>query len=189
MARASLKPIALPSGVSLANAEDGYVFKGPKGSVNVIFIPGIAVKAEGQEVKLSYTIQPENKAMLGLAVALIRNAITGVTEGFSKVITLRGTGYKVQKDGSNLNLNIGYTHPVIYSLPQGIEAEIFEPKVRDDKDWIADITIKGVDKQLVGQVAAYIRRMRPPDSYKGKGLRYKNELVRRKLGKRAAGAE
>ncbi len=189
MARASLKPIPLPSGVSLANAEDGYVFKGPKGSVNVIFLPGIGIKAEGQDVKLSYTVQPENKAMLGLAVALVRNAITGVTEGFSKVITLRGTGFKVQKEGSNLTLTLGFSHPVIYALPKGIDAEIFEPKIRDDKDWIADITVKGIDRQLVGQVAAHIRRLRPPDSYKGKGLRYKNEFVRRKLGKRAAGAE
>jgi large subunit ribosomal protein L6 len=189
MARASLKPIPLPSGVSVANADDAYVFKGPKGTVNVGLIPGIAVKAEGQEVKLSYSARPENKAMLGLAVALVRNAITGVTDGFSKVITLRGTGFKIQKEGTNLNLTLGYSHPVIYSLPNGIDVEIFEPKIRDDKDWIADITIKGIDKQLVGQVAAYIRRLRPPDSYKGKGLRYKNEYVRRKLGKRAAGAE
>ncbi|NLI97447.1 50S ribosomal protein L6 [bacterium] len=189
MARASFKPISIPSGVSFSQTENGYVFKGPKGSVDVVFVPGISLKGEKSDIQLSYSSRPENKAMLGLAVALVKNAISGVTEGFSKVLTLRGTGFKVQKEDSKLTFTIGYSHPIVYPLPKGIDAEIFEPKARDDKEWIADITIKGVDKQLVGQVAAEIRRYRPPDPYKGKGLRYKNEHVRRKLGKRAAGAE
>ncbi|MCK4231717.1 50S ribosomal protein L6, partial [candidate division WOR-3 bacterium] len=109
--------------------------------------------------------------------------------GFKKVLTLRGTGYKVQKEGNKLNLSLGYSHPVIFDLPQGIDVEIFEPRSREDKDWIADITIEGIDKQLVGQIAANIRRLRPPEPYKGKGIRYKDEHVRRKLGKRAVGAE
>ncbi|MBA7629886.1 50S ribosomal protein L6 [subsurface metagenome] len=95
----------------------------------------------------------------------------------------------MQKEGRKLNLSLGYTHNVVFELPQGIEAEIFEPRSREDKDWIADITIKGMDKQLVGQVAADIRRFRPPEPYKGKGIRYKDEYVRRKLGKRAVGVE
>lgn len=189
MARASFKPIVLPKGVSFNQAEHGYAIKGPKGEVGVNFVPGIAVKSEDGALKLSYTTLPENKAMLGLAAALISNAITGVTEGFQKVLTLRGTGYKVQKEGNKLNLSLGYSHSVIFDLPQGIEVEIFEPRSREDKDWIADITIKGIDKQLVGQVAADIRRLRPPEPYKGKGIRYKDEYVRRKLGKRAVGVE
>jgi len=189
MARASFKPIALPEGVSFGQGEQGYAIKGPKGDLDVGFVPGIAVKEEDGALKLSYTITPENKAMLGLAVALLSNAVTGVTQGFRKVLTLRGTGYKVQKEGRKLNLSLGYTHNVVFELPQGIEAEIFEPRSREDKDWIADITIKGMDKQLVGQVAADIRRLRPPEPYKGKGIRYKDEYVRRKLGKRAVGVE
>jgi len=189
MARASFKPIPLPKGVSFGQAEQGYAIKGPKGEVAVNFVPCIAVKSEDGALKLSCTTTPENKAMLGLAVALVSNAIMGVTEGFQKVLTLRGTGYKVQKEGNKLNLSLGYSHPVIFDLPQGIDVEIFEPRSREDKDWIADITIKGIDKQLVGQVAANIRGLRPPEPYKGKGVRYKDEHVRRKLGKRAVGAE
>ncbi len=189
MARASFNPIPLPKGVSFGNAEHGYSVKGPKGVVDVKFIPGIAVKEENGELNLSYSITPEKKAMLGLAVALLESAITGVTQGFQKVLTLRGIGYKVQKEGKNLNMSLGYTHPVVFVLPDGIDAEIFDPRARDDKNWIADITIKGIDKQLVGQVAANIRRLRPPEPYKGKGIRYKDEYVRRKLGKRAVGAE
>ncbi len=189
MARASLKPIPLPKGVSFSAAEAGYVIKGPKGSVDVMFIPGIGIKEEAGELKLSYTIEPENRAMLGLAVALCTNAIIGVTEGYKKVLTLRGIGYKVQLEGRTLNLKLGFTHPVIFNLPDGIDAEIFEPRSREDKYWIADIIIKGIDKHLVGQVAANIRRHKPPEPYLGKGIRYKDEYVRRKLGKRAIGAE
>lgn len=189
MARASFVPIVLPKDVSFSQAEQGYAIKGPKGEVAVNFVPGIAVKSEDGALKLSYATTPENKAMLGLAVALVSNAITGVTQGFKKVLTLRGTGYKVQKEGNKLNLSLGYSHPVIFDLPQGIDVEIFEPRSREDKDWIADITIEGIDKQLVGQIAANIRRLRPPEPYKGKGIRYKDEHVRRKLGKRAVGAE
>jgi len=189
MARASLKPIELPKGVSISQAEHGYSVKGSKGTIEVGFIQGIAVKVEGSELNLSYSRKPHNRAMLGLAVALLSNAITGVTEGFSKVLTLKGIGYKVALEGRKLNMSLGYTHPIIYNLPDGIDVEIFEPRSRDDKAWIADITVKGIDKQLVGQVAANIRRYRPPEPYKGKGIRYKDEYVRRKLGKRAVGVE
>jgi large subunit ribosomal protein L6 len=189
MARASFKPIVLPKGVSFNQAEHGYVIKGSKGEVGVALVPGILVNTEDGNLILSYRTTPGNKAMLGLAVALLSNAITGVTEGFHKVLTLRGTGYKVQKEGNKLNLSLGYSHQVVFNLPQGIEVEIFEPRSREDKDWIADITIKGTDRQLVGQVAADIRRLRPPEPYKGKGIRYKDEYVRRKLGKRAVGTE
>lgn len=189
MARASLKPIGLPKGVSISGAEHGYAVKGPKGVVDIKFIPGISLKVEGEEVKFSHTVEPENRAMLGLAVALVTNAVTGVTQGFQKVLTVKGTGYKVALQGRNLNLNLGHTHNIVFPLPEGIEAEIFEPRSRDDKEWIADITIKGIDKHLVGQVAANIRKLRPPEPYKGKGVRYKDEYVRRKLGKRAVGAE
>ncbi|MBD3284950.1 50S ribosomal protein L6 [candidate division WOR-3 bacterium] len=189
MARASLKPLNLPKGVSLTQTEQGYSVKGPNGTVQVKLIPGIAVKTEGSEINLSYSLKPENKAMLGLAVALLSNAFKGVTEGFRKVLTLRGIGYKVSLEGRKLTMNLGYTHPIVYQLPEGIEIEIFEPRSRDDKGWIADIIVKGIDKQLVGQVAANIRRYRPPEPYKGKGIRYKDEYVRRKLGKRAVGVE
>ncbi|MBN2380255.1 50S ribosomal protein L6 [candidate division WOR-3 bacterium] len=189
MARASLKPIPLPAGVSFTEAEQGYSVKGPKGTVDVPFVPGIGAVVEDSRVMLSYRTKLQDRAMLGLAVALISNAVTGVSQGFQKVLTVRGIGYKVQLEGRKLNLAIGYSHPVIFPLPEGIEVEILEPRSRDDKSWIADITIKGVDKQLVGQVAANIRRFRPPEPYKGKGIRYKDEYVRRKLGKRAVGVE
>jgi large subunit ribosomal protein L6 len=189
MARASLNPIPIPKGVAITQAEHGFLVKGPKGEVNVKFVPGIGVSIDGDNVQLSFSTSIQNRAMLGLAVALFSNAIDGVTQGFKKVLTLRGIGYKVQKEGNNLNMMLGYTHPVIFPIPDGIEIELFDPKSRDDKDWIADITVKGVDKHQVGQVAANIRRFRPPEPYKGKGIRYKDEYVRRKLGKRAVGAE
>lgn len=189
MARASFKPIPLPKGVSFEQGKQGYAIKGPKGALEVGFVAGIGVKEEDGALKLSYTTTPENKAMLGLAVALASNAIRGVTEGFQKVLTLRGTGYKVHMEGRKLNLSLGYTDAVVFELPEGVDAEIFEPRSREDKDWIADITIKGIDRRLVGQVAADIRGLRPPEPYKGKGVRYKDEYVRRKLGKRAVGVE
>lgn len=189
MARASLKPIVLPQGVSFQIEPQGYLIKGPKGSVSVAAVPGIEVTSNGSELLLAYSGGQENRAMLGLAVALLENAVTGVTQGFQKMLTLRGTGYKVQKDGTNLNLALGFSHPVSFSLPQGIDVEIIEPRSREDKDWIADIIIRGIDKHLVGQVAANLRRLKPPEPYKGKGIRYKDEYVRHKLGKRAVGAE
>lgn len=189
MARASFQPILLPKGVTFSQTGDGYAVKGQKGVVQIPFTPGIAAKADDSAVELSYSREPRNKAMLGLTVALISNAITGVTEGFQKVLTLKGIGYKVKLEGRKLNLVLGYTHRIVFPLPDGIDAEIFEPRSRDDKGWIADITIRGIDKQLVGQVAANIRRLRPPEPYKGKGIRYKGEYVRRKLGKRAVGVE
>lgn len=189
MARASLNPIPIPKGVTITQADHGFLVKGPKGEVNVKFVPGIGVSIDQDNIQLSYSTAIENRAMLGLSVALFSNAIEGVTQEFKKVLTLRGIGYKVQKEGNNLNMMLGYTHPVIYPIPDGIEIEVFDPKSRDDKAWIADIIVKGVDKHLVGQVAANIRRYRPPEPYKGKGIRYKDEYVRRKLGKRAVGAE
>lgn len=189
MARASLKPIPLGEGVSFESNASGCRFKGPKGSILLQPIEGIDVSLNGAELVLSYSGEVRNKAMLGLAVALLTNAITGVTEGFQKTLTLRGTGFKVQKEGQMLNLSLGFSHPVVFPLPDGIEVEIIEPRSRDDKDWIADVIIKGIDKHLVGQVAANLRRLKPPEPYKGKGIRYKDEYVRHKLGKRAVGAE
>ncbi len=185
MGRASTKPIRIPEKVSFKKVEGGYMVKGPLGEVRVREVP--LVRADEKDGEIVFTLEnaKKTKAMLGTLRSLLENAIHGVTKGFEKRLIVKGVGFKVEKKGRVLDMALGFTHPVVYEVPSGIEAEVIPIKSREEKDLVAEIVIKGVDKQLVGQVAAEIRAFKPPEPYQGKGIRYKGEYVRKKLGKRA----
>ncbi len=188
MGRATTKPISLPEKVSFSVVDEGYRIKGPLGEVHVVNVPLVRASLKDGEIVFEVEHTKKSKAMLGTLRSLIENAIHGVTKGFEKRLLVRGTGFKVEKKGNKLDMALGFTHPVIYEIPKGIDIEVIYPKSKEDKELVAEIVVKGVDKQQVGQVAAEIRAFKPPEPYKGKGIRYKGEYVRKKLGKRAIGA-
>ncbi len=176
MSRIGKKAIQIPNGVEVKIESNNVYVKGPKGQLNYTLPEGIALKLE--EKTLTITRSSDDKkqrAMHGLTRSLLYNMITGVSEGFSKSLQIHGVGYKAQVSGDKLILNVGYSHPVEFKLPAGIKAVV------DDKQ--TTITIQGIDKQLVGQVAANIRAIRPPDAYKGKGIRDADEVLKLKPGK------
>ncbi len=191
MSRIGRKPIAIPDGVTV-EVEPGLVsVKGPKGALTQAVSPEMAITqgetspAEGDDggegnpgaltVKRP-TDRGEHRALHGLTRSLIANMVQGVTEGFEKRLEIEGVGYRARLQGKALELNVGYSHPVSVTAPEGIEFEVPVP---------TQVVVRGIDKQLVGEIAARIRRSRPPEPYKGKGIRYAGEHVRRKVGKRA----
>lgn len=177
MSRLGKRPIAIPSGVKASLANDVFKVAGPKGE-NTLGIPmGVSVLIEGSEIKVSVA-EPEEKqyrALWGTIARLIMNMIKGVCEGYSKSLELVGVGFKVAVTGDEIVLEIGYSHPIKYKLPKGISAAVAKNI----------ITISGIDKALVGNVAAEIRKLRKPEPYKGKGIKYVGEIIRRKAGKAA----
>lgn len=178
MSRIGRKPINLPAGVEVKIEENVITVKGPKGVLSQSIPEEISI--ERQETELQVTRPSDAKrhrAMHGLTRALVANMVTGVTAGFEKKLEMVGVGYRAQLQGGKLVLNIGFSHPIEIEPPQGIEFEV--PAV-------TRITVKGIDKQLVGNTAADIRALRKPEPYKGKGVRYENEVVRRKAGKSGA---
>lgn len=178
MSRIGKKPIAIPSGVKIEVSGPEVTVTGPKGSLKQALVPGI--KVEISENELSVVAENESRkarSFQGLTRSLLANMIQGVSEGIKKVLEISGLGYKAELDGDTLVLNLGYSHPVRFSLPEGISAAI-------EKNTI--VTLSGIDKQRVGQVAANIRAIRKPEPYKGKGIRYANEKIRRKAGKAGA---
>lgn len=178
MAKITNKPIIIPTGVT-ANVENGEVLiKGTKGVLKVKILPGIEVTIDGDKLTVKQ-LNEENqtRAFVGLIKALVRNSIEGVTNGFSKTLKLVGTGYRVQAQGKGISLAVGFSHTVEFMPPEGVELKV------EGQD---TIKVSGFDKQQVGQVAANIRKVRPPEPYKGKGIRYEDEVVRRKQGKTAA---
>lgn len=182
MSRIGKKPIEIPNGVEIRLEEEKIVVKGPKGSLELKIRPEIEVKVEDNMIKvLPRKTTKKTKAFWGLFRSLIANMVKGVTEGYQKKLEVQGIGYKASIDNAtgDLILEVGYSHPVRYKKPEGIEISV-------DKNVI---TVAGIDKQKVGQVAAEIRKVRPPDPYKGKGIRYLGEKVKLKLGKKAAGAK
>jgi large subunit ribosomal protein L6 len=178
MSRIGRAPIAIPKGVEL-KLERGLVeVKGPKGRLTVLFSPRLTLKQEeGQLIVERPSDNRQDRAQHGLARSLIHNAVVGVTEGFTRNLEIQGVGYRCQMKGQNLELSLGYSHPVVVEPPEGITLAAPEP---------TKITVSGIDKQLVGQVAANIRAVRPPDSYHGKGVRYQGEQIKLKPGKAAA---
>ena len=149
--------------------------KGPKGELSTEVNRNIAVVVEGNEVKVTRkNDEAENRSLHGLTRTLINNMITGVTHEYSKELQINGVGYRVAKQGNNLNLTLGYSHPVIFEAPAGITFDVPNPNT---------IIVKGIDKELVGQTAAVIRTKRPPEVYRGKGIKYADEVIRRKEGK------
>ena len=177
MSRIGKKTIQVPSGVEIKIGTDAIVVKGPKGELSSPLFDGVTVNQEGATLTLSCA-DLENKklkALYGLTTASLANNVKGVSQGFERELELRGVGYRAQAQGNALNLSLGFSHPVVYQLPTGISAKVDQSK----------IIISGSDKQKVGQVAAEIRAIRPPEPYKGKGVRFANEYVAMKEGKKA----
>ena len=177
MSRIGKKPVQIPAGVEVTVNGNHIAVKGSKGQLEMDFYEKLTVEVEGTEVKVSRPDdERDTRARHGLTRALIQNMVTGVSEGFQKQLELAGVGYRVQQKGKDLEFSLGYSHPVIYVCPEGITFEVPDN---------THVNVKGIDKQQVGQVAAEIRGKRPPEPYKGKGIHYVGEHIRRKLGKAA----
>lgn len=178
MAKISSKPIIIPAGVTAAVENGQIIVKGPKGQLMVNLLPKISLEInENHAVVKRADESSQSKAFMGLIKSLLRNAFIGVSEGYSKTLKLVGTGYRVAANGKGITLAVGFSHPVEIMPPENIT---FTVSAQDT------LKISGFDKQVVGQVAANVRRVRPPEPYKGKGIRYEDEIVRRKQGKAAA---
>jgi large subunit ribosomal protein L6 len=166
--------VAIPNGVSVAHAEGEVNVKGPKGALSVRIPKGITVEIESEQVRFCRSNEKKRtRALHGLARALVANMVTGVTEGFAKELEIHGVGYKADVSGKTLKLAVGFSHQVDVTIPEELSVSLQEGKIR----------IEGIDRQLVGQFAADVRSLRPPEPYKGKGIRYVGEQVRRKVGK------
>jgi large subunit ribosomal protein L6 len=178
VSRIGRKPISLPTGVEINIENNIITVKGPKGTLSQSIPEDMVIDQEENELLVKRPSDAKrHRAMHGLTRALVANMVTGVTSGFEKKLEMVGVGYRAQMQGSKLVISIGFSHPVEVEAPEGIEFEV--PAV-------TKITVKGIDKQLVGNTAAHIRAIRKPEPYKGKGLRYENEVVRRKAGKTGA---
>jgi large subunit ribosomal protein L6 len=177
MSRIGRRPIELPAGVSVSISPGRVMVNGPLGELSQTVPQRITVEqADGELLVTRPTDRGEDRALHGLTRTLVANMVEGVTKGFEKRLEIQGVGYRAQLKGEDLELAVGYSHPVPYKAPKGISFEVPQPTA---------IVVKGIDKQQVGQVAAEIRSVRPPEPYKGKGIRYEGEYVRRKVGKRA----
>lgn len=178
MSRIGKKEIALPKGVEVQQDGGNVVVKGPKGSLRTAIVPGITMSVENNVVKFERR-DDENKsrAFHGLMRALVANNVRGVSEGFKKELDIVGVGYRAEVKGKEVVFQLGYSHPVRFPIPEGIDITV------DAKT--GHITITGIDRQKVGQTAAEIRSLREPDPYKGKGIKYTEEVIRRKAGKAA----
>ncbi len=186
MSRIGKKPIIIKKGVNVQVKGNEVLVKGPKGSLSFTVPYGISVEVNESEIVVKRSNDTKTqKALHGLTRSLIQNMVTGVTDGYKKQLDLIGVGYKAEIKGKNLELALGYSHPVIFEPPDGITLKV-EKMAGKGRDYIATISVEGIDKQLVGQVAANIRALRKPDAYKGKGLRYSDEIVRLKQGKKSA---
>ena len=175
MSRIGKLPVAVPAGVNVDLAGPLVTVKGPKGELRQPILDHVTVKLEGGELVVERkTDDKAGRSAHGLTRTLINNMVTGVTKGFRKSLELQGVGYRAAKAGNNLNLSLGYSHPVTYEAPSGITFTV---------EGTNRIHVDGIDKQKVGQVAAEIRDLRPPEPYKGKGVRYEGEVVRKKMGK------
>ena len=175
MSRIGNKPITIPAGVEVKIDGQHISVKGPKGTLERDVNPEITMKLDGDTLTLARSGEDrKNKSLHGLIRSLINNMIEGVQNEYTKELQINGVGYRVQKQGNNLNLSLGYSHPVKYNAPEGISFDV--PNANT-------IIVKGIDKEKVGQVAAEIRTKRPPEVYRGKGIKYADEVIRRKVGK------
>lgn len=176
MSRIGKVPVAIPEGVSASVDGQSVSVKGPKGELAAVMVDDVLLKMEEGSIKIS----PRNdskraRAMWGLSRALVANLVDGVSNGFTKELEINGVGYRAEVQGKNLKLNLGFSHDVLFPIPEGVDVKCTSPTA---------ITITGIDKQKVGQVAAEIRRYRPPEPYKGKGIKYVDEYIFRKEGKK-----
>ena len=181
MSRIGRKPITIPAGVEVKLDGNTVTVKGPKGTLSNTFHQDMAIAVEGTEIIVTRPSDvKEHRSLHGLTRTLIANMVEGVTNGFSKQLEVNGVGYRVQKQGKNLVMNLGFSHQVIVPEIDGITIDVPNPN---------QIIVSGADKQVVGQVAAEIREKRPPEPYKGKGIKYAGEHIRRKEGKAGKGAK
>ena len=181
MSRIGRKPIAIPAGVDVKVNGAEVTVKGPKGTLTQTFSERMTIKVEGSEILVTRpSDDKEDRALHGLTRTLVSNMVIGVTEGFKKELEVNGVGYRVQKQGKNLVMNLGFSHQVIIPEPDGITVEVPGPNA---------IVISGADKQKVGQFAAEVREKRLPEPYKGKGIKYAGEHIRRKEGKAGKGGK
>jgi large subunit ribosomal protein L6 len=179
MSRIGRLPVKLPSGVSIAVKSDSVEIKGPKGTASVVVPEDVKVRQEGDEVLVAREGDGRRvRALHGLTRKSIYNTVTGVSTGFVRVLEINGVGYRADVRGNSILFTLGYSHPILFQLPPGITAKIEKQTV---------ITLEGSDRQVIGATAAAIRELRPPEPYKGKGIKYAEETIRRKSGK-AAGA-
>jgi large subunit ribosomal protein L6 len=180
MSRIGNRAIPLPKGVEV-KVDGGVVrVKGPKGLLSIPLPARATVTVGGTEIKIGTTPgdASEGSRMQGLARSLVKNMVVGVSEGFKRELDIVGVGYRADVQGRNMTLNLGFSHPIVFPLPEGINAKVEEKQTR--------IILEGIDRQLLGETAAAIRRFRPPEPYKGKGVRHRGEFVRQKAGKKAA---
>ena len=180
MSRIGRLPITIPDGAEVAVDGSSVTAKGPRGELSRSFDPDMTISLDDGVLTVSRpTDQARHRALHGLTRSLIFNMIAGVMEGYEKILEIHGVGYKAELRGSQLVLSVGYSHTVPMDAPDGVEFALDSPTV---------IRVKGIDKEKVGQIAAEIRKVRPPEPYKGKGIRYRDEYVRRKAGKATVGA-
>jgi large subunit ribosomal protein L6 len=178
MSRIGKKPVAVPKGVTVTLSGNSVSVKGPKGELARTFHPEMTLAMEGDNVTVSRpSDETRHKALHGLSRTLLANMVEGVTKGYNKTLEIQGVGYKAETKPFGLQLSLGFSHPVQYKAPAGIKFAVENNTV---------VKIEGADKEMVGQVAAELRNMRPPEPYKGKGIRYQGEQVRRKAGKTGA---
>ncbi|MBW2278774.1 MAG: 50S ribosomal protein L6 [Deltaproteobacteria bacterium] len=178
MSRIGKEPIAVPDGVKVSLEGGVFVAEGPKGKVSQKIVNRVEVGIEDGVIKVTRQGNAgTDRAMHGLMRALLANAVRGVSEGFTKVLEINGVGYRAEAQGKQIEFALGYSHPVVYAIPEGISVEV---------DKSNRITVSGADRQSVGQVAAEIRSLRKPEPYKGKGIKYVDEIIRRKVGKAGA---
>ena len=177
MSRIGKKPVAMPSGVTASTEGQTLTVKGPKGSLSMSMLDDlVAYQIEDDKISVTPLVQAQrNRAAWGMQRTLVQNLITGVTEGFTKVLEITGVGYRANAQGKNLKLQLGYSHDVNYAIPDGIDVKTPDTTT---------VEISGIDRQQVGQVAAEIRRWRKPEPYKGKGIKYRGEFIFRKEGKK-----
>lgn len=179
MSRIGKLPITIPDGVNVELNGSNVTVKGPKGSLQRVFSSCIDIKEEDGKIIMSPNAEgKEVRALYGTTRAVLNNMVIGVSQGFERTLEIQGVGYKAEMEGKNLVVNVGYSHPVIVEPAEGIEFDVREKN--------RQVVIMGINKEVVGQVAADIRKIRPPEPYKGKGIRYLGERVRRKAGKTAA---
>ena len=176
MSRIGKKPVAIPGGVTAAVNGQEVKVKGPKGELQHVLVDDIIAKLDNGGIEISMREDTQRaRAMWGMSRTMVANLIAGVTAGFTKKLEMTGVGYRASVQGHNVQLQLGYSHDIIYPIPQGIQIVCPKP---------TEIVVTGIDKQKVGQVAAEIRRFRPPEPYKGKGIRYAGEFILRKEGKK-----
>jgi large subunit ribosomal protein L6 len=177
MSRIGKKPVNIPSGVQVTLKDKKLTVKGPKGELSRVVPDLVDVKVDKTAITFARNGDDgPTRARHGLARALVNNMVEGVTKGFERKLEINGVGYKAEVAGTKLNLSLGYSHPVIYDLPKGITAKVEKNQ----------ITLLGVDRELLGQTAAKVRSFRPPEPYKGKGIKYLEEYIKRKVGKTGA---